>query len=60
MNPEVINAVEHSVVVMSHATGIEWTSLKSCVKVKKLFAWNKRNFWIIYIPLDRLFLGYSE
>ena len=23
MNPEVINAVEHSVVVMSHATGIE-------------------------------------
>ena len=23
MNPEVINAVEHSVVVMSHAMGIE-------------------------------------
>ena len=23
MNPEVLNAVEHSVVVMSHATGIE-------------------------------------
>ena len=23
MNPEVINAVEHSIVVMSHATGIE-------------------------------------
>ena len=47
MNPEVINAVEHSVVVVSHAMGIEWTSLKSCVKVKKLFAWNKRNFWTI-------------